>query len=201
MRSAIISYSNFLTSHHIPISNKCFPVFTGGSFELFLKRTVKGAQTFKSTVKAELRDCIIGVFKSLTCISQPGIIQVLVEVFMECFRKNPGQNILADTQISGHAFQRNGMLKISGDIGYRTVDQICASNRTFLNQLKFRDTSCQDNLQIRLDQYNVALLCAENGIKCMINIRFYRGSFYYGWLWRFIFQNICKPVNQEWRSV
>ena len=103
MRSAIISYSNFLTSHHIPISNKCFPVFTGGSFELFLKRTVKGAQTFKSTVKAELRDCIIGIFKSLTCISQPGIIQVLVEVFMECFRKNPGQNILADTQISGHA--------------------------------------------------------------------------------------------------
>lgn len=111
MRSAIISYSNFLTSHHIPISNKCFPVFTGGSFELFLKRTVKSAQTFKSTVKAELRDCIIGIFKSLTCISQPGIIQVLVEVFMECFRKNPRQNILADTQISGHAFQRNGMLK------------------------------------------------------------------------------------------
>ena len=201
MRSAIISYSNFLTSHHIPIFNKCFPVFTGGSFELFLKRTVKGAQTFKSTVKAELRDCIIGIFKSLTCISQPGIIQVLVEVFMECFRKNPGQNILADTQISGHAFQRNGMLKISGDIRYRAVDQVRASDRLLLNQLKFWDTSCQYNLQIRLDQCNVVLLCAENGIKCMINIRFYRGGFYYGWLWRFVFQNICKPVNQEWRSV
>ena len=51
------------------------------------------------------------------------------------------------------------MLKIPGDVGYRTVDQICASNRTFLNQLKFRDTSCQDNLQIRLDQCNV-VFCA-----------------------------------------
>ena len=73
------------------------------------------------------------------------------------------------------------MLKIPGDVGYRTVDQICASNRTFLNQLKFRDTSCQDNLQIRLDQCNVVFLCAENGIKCMINIRFYGESFYYGY--------------------
>ena len=58
-----------------------------GSFELFLKRTVKGAQTFKSTVKAELRDCIIGIFKSLTCISQPGIIQVLVEVLWNVLEK------------------------------------------------------------------------------------------------------------------
>ena len=157
--------------HKLPVYSN--PVFARGSFESFLKSTVKGTQAFKTAVQADLSNGVICIFKSLTCISQPGIIQVLVEVFMECFRKNPGQNILADTQISGHAFQRNGMLKISGDIGYRTVDQICASNRTFLNQLKFRDTSCQYNLQIRLDQCNVVLLCAENGIKCMINIRFY----------------------------
>ena len=73
--------------HKLPVYSN--PVFAGGSFESFLKSTVKGTQAFKTAVQADLSNGVICIFKSLTCISQPGIIQVLVEVFMECFRKYP----------------------------------------------------------------------------------------------------------------
>ena len=68
--------------HKLPVYSN--PVFARGSFESFLKSTVKGTQAFKTAVQADLSNGVICIFKSLTRIAQPCVIQILVEVFVEC---------------------------------------------------------------------------------------------------------------------
>ena len=72
------------------ILHTCTSIVTWRNFISFLEYPVKCPLAFKSTIQANICNRIARIFQAMTCIVQPCIIKILIEISMKDFGKESG---------------------------------------------------------------------------------------------------------------
>ena len=103
--------------------------------------TVKGALAVKTGLQKQVCDGQVGIFQQGAGIVQTHRVQVLIKIAVEGSGKDSGKGIGAAAEVVSHAGQCHRFLKVGGDIGDGSVDNVIASYRTFLHKLETWETA------------------------------------------------------------
>lgn len=145
-------------------------IFAGRHMIFFAEDPVHGTLAVKTGIHAGFGDGLIAQPKEMDEVTEPGLVQIVVEVHMESRGEEPGQGIGTDIEILCHGGQGHFACMIPGDIFYGPIDQVVASHGILLNQIEHRKNSSQNDLEIGIHQdimvdlTVIEILQAEQGL-------------------------------------